>query len=92
MRSGLPFYRVSTLIEQYLITQLVLVLALLLHTAHLTLRQGPGCGVLRVRVTCHDDRLRVHHVAEVTGDDVSRDTCSEGSGPRREGPDSNYAR
>ena len=89
MRSGLPFYRVSTLIEQYLITQLVLVLALLLHTAHLTLRQG--CGVLRVRVTCHGDRLRVHHVAEVTGY-VSRDTCSEGSGPRREGPDSNYAR
>ena len=92
MRSGLPFYRVSTLIEQYLITQLVLVLALLLHTAHLTLRQGRDADVLRVRVTCHDDRLRVHHVAEVTADDVSRDTCSEGPGPRREAPDSNYAR
>ena len=92
MRSGLPFYRVSTLIEQYLITHLVLVLALLLHTAHLTLRQGRGADVLRMTVTCHDDRLRVHHVAEVTGDDVSRDTCSEGSGPRRGGLDSNYAR
>ena len=91
MRSGLPFYRVSTLIEQYLITQLVLVLGLLLHTAHLTLRQGRDADGLRLRVTCHDDRLRVHHVAEVTGD-VSRDTCSEGPGPRREGPDSSYAR
>ena len=40
VRAGLPIYRVSTFIEQYLITNLFLVISLLIHTFHQILRLG----------------------------------------------------